>query len=224
MAADSSSEKRPIAIWRFVIPLVILLALTIVLNAAFSMHIANAITLASLVAGIAAVFTATRFAAPLLILSALTWSAHKSELSPITLINNRDQAVEYIFGRSLSEEERERVYSQADRTTRLSLRSDAEKLVLEELGLARTDPRPDGYEQRVETRYEQLRSALTEEEWERRVMRSARRAEQERKGGFFPLETGRESIELYMEYTLETIAIAIWGTLLAFVTALPVSL
>ncbi len=224
MTADSFPEKRPIPIWRFAIPLPILLVLTIVLNAAFSMHIANAITLASLVAGVSAVFTATRFAAPLMILSALTWSAHKSELSPITLINNREQAVEYIFGRSLSDEERERVYDQAARTTRLSLRSDAEKQVLDELGMTRNDARPEGFDQRVETRYEQLRSALTEEEWERRVMRSAKRAEQERKGGFFPLETGRESIELYMEYTLETIAIAIWGTLIAFVAALPVSL
>lgn len=211
-------------IWRFAIPFAVLLTLTIVLNAGFSVHIANAIALAALFAGITAAFTATRLAAPLLILSALTWSANKSELSPITLVNNREQAVEYIFGRSLSEEERERVYEQAARTTRLSLREDAEKQVLSELGLARTDTRPDDIEQQIDARQAQLRSALTEEEWERRVMRSAKRAELERKGGFFPLETGRESIELYLEFTLETIAIAIWGTLLAFVAALPVSL
>lgn len=224
MAADSTPEKKPVPIWRFAIPFVVLLILTVLLNAVFTVHIANAMTLASLTAGVVSVFTATRFAAPLLILSALTWSAHKSELSPITLINNRDQAVEYIFGRSLSEEERERAYDQAERTTRLSLRSDAENQVLNELGIDHTDPKPDGFEQRVETQYTQLRSTLTDDEWERRVMRSAKRAEQERTGGFFPLETRRESIELYLEYTFETIAIAIWGTLLAFVAALPVSL
>lgn len=224
MTADSLVEKRPVPILRFVIPFAVLLVLSVVLNTVFSMHIAHATTLAALVAGVVAVFTASRFAAPLLILGALTWSAHKSELSPLTLIHNRDQAVEYIFGRSLSDEERERVFDQAARTTRLSLRSDAEKQVLDELGLARTEPKPSDFEQRVETQYQQLRSALKDEEWERRVMRTAKRAEQERKGGFFPLETGRESIELYLEYTLETIAIAIWGTLLAFVSALPVSL
>lgn len=224
MAAELFSEKRPTPIWRIAIPLSILLLVTVLLNVAFSVHIASAISLAAFFAGIVAVFTAIRFSAPLLILSALTWSAHKSELSPITLINNRDQAVEYIFGRSLSEEERERVYEQADRTTSLSLRSDAEKQILGEFGLTRTDTKPEGFEQQVDARQAQLRSSLTEEEWDRRVLRSAKRAEHERKGGFFPLETRRESIELYLEFTLETIAIAIWGTLLAFVAALPVSL
>lgn len=224
MTADPVSRKRPAPIWRFAIPLGVLLVLTVVFSVGFAWSIAIAMTLAGVISGIVAVFTAPKFAAPLLILAALTWSAQKSELSPLTLIQNRDRAGEYLFGRSLSEEERGRVHEQAERTTRLSLRSDAERQVRTELELERNDPAPEGFDALVQQRSEQLRSALTDEEWERRVLRSARRAEQQRRGGFFPFVTDRESVMLYMDATLETIAIAIWGTLLAFVAALPVSL
>ena len=224
MTADPVSRKRPAPIWRFAIPFGVLFVLTVVFSAGFAWSIVIAMTLAGVISGIVAVFTAPKFAAPLLILAALTWSAQKSELSPLTLIQNRDRAGEYLFGRSLSEEERTRVYEQAERTTRLSLRSDAERQVRTELELDRSEPGPEGFDALIQQRSEQLRSALTDEEWERRVLRSARRAEHERKGGFFPLVTDRDSVMLYMDATLETIAIAIWGTLLAFVAALPVSL
>ena len=222
--AESSSPKQPTPVWKFAIPFAILLVLSIVLSAAGSVEIGMAMIIAATVAGVVSVFTAPKFAAPMLLLAVLTWSAQKSDLSPITLIQNRDRAGEYLFGRSLTEAEHEQVNRQAERTTRLSLRADAQKQVLEELGLDRTAAKPENFEQLVDTRFELLRSALTEEEWEKRVSRSAARAEHERRGGFFPIETGRESVKLYIDATLETIAIAIWGTLIAFVAALPVSL
>lgn len=222
--AESSSPKQPTPVWKFAIPFAILLVLSIVLSAAGSVEIGMAMIIAATVAGVVSVFTAPKFAAPMLLLAVLTWSAQKSDLSPITLIQNRDRAGEYLFGRSLTEAEHEQVNRQAERTTRLSLRADAQKQVLEELGLDRTAAKPENFEQLVDSRFELLRSALTEEEWEKRVSRSAARAEHERRGGFFPIETGRESVKLYIDATLETIAIAIWGTLIAFVAALPVSL
>lgn len=222
--AESSSPKQPTPVWKFAIPFAILLVLSIVLSAAGSVEIGLAMIIAAAVAGVVSVFTAPKFAAPMLLLAVLTWSAQKSDLSPITLIQNRDRAGEYLFGRSLTEAEHEQVNRQAERTTRLSLRADAQKQVREELGLDRTAAKPENFEQLVDARFELLRSALTEEEWEKRVSRSAARAEHERRGGFFPIETGRESVKLYIDATLETIAIAIWGTLIAFVAALPVSL
>lgn len=222
--ADSSSPKQPTPVWKFAIPFAILLVLSIVLSAAGSVEIGLAMIIAATVAGVVSVFTAPKFAAPMLLLAVLTWSAQKSDLSPITLIQNRDRAGEYLFGRSLTEAEHEQVNRQAERTTRLSLRADAQKQVREELGLDRTAAKPENFEQLVDARFELLRSALTEEEWDKRVSRSAARAEHERRGGFFPIETGRESVKLYIDATLETIAIAIWGTLIAFVAALPVSL
>ncbi len=217
-------QKAPKPIWRFALPFLVLLLLSILFNTLFEMDVAIGLALAAMFAGVSALFTAPKFAAPLLILAALTWSAHKSQLSPLTLLQNRDRAGEYIFGRSLNDEERERVFEQAERTTRLSLRSDAERQVLDELSLSRIDTKPDGFDQMVDQQFNQLRSALTDEEWEHRVRRTAKRAEHERKGGFFPIETSKESVELYLDATLETVAIAVWGTLIAFVTALPISL
>ncbi|MCA9275998.1 MAG: ABC transporter permease subunit [Phycisphaerales bacterium] len=222
--AESSSPKQPTPVWKFAIPFAILLVLSIVLSAAGSVEIGLAMIIAATVAGVVSVFSSPKFAAPMLLLAVLTWSAQKSDLSPITLIQNRDRAGEYLFGRSLTEAEHEQVNRQAERTTRLSLRADAQKQVLDELGLDRTAEKPENFDQLIEARYELLRSALTEEEWDKRVSRSAARAEHERRGGFFPIETGRESVKLYIDATLETIAIAIWGTLIAFVAALPVSL
>lgn len=216
----TTMQNVPKPIWRFALPFLVLLLLSILFNTLFGMEVAIGLALSAMFAGVSALFTAPKFAAPLLILAALTWSAHKSQLSPLTLIENRDRAGEYIFGRSLSAEERERVLEQAERTTRLSLRSDAERQVLEEQGLSRTDSKPEGFDQQ----FNQLRSAFTDAEWDHRVRRTAKRAEHERKGWFFPIETSKESIELYLDATLETVAIAVWGTLIAFVTALPISL
>jgi len=222
--AESIGPKQPIPVWRFGIPLLVLLALSVVLSVAFDMNAGVAVAIAAAGAGVVSVFSAPKFAVPLLILAALTWSAQKSDLSPLTLVHNRERASEYLFGRSLTQEEQQRVDQQAERTTRLSLRSEAEKQVLDELGLTRNDKKPVDFEQRADQRAEQLRSALTGDEWNKRVHRAASRAAHERRGGFFPLETSRKSIMLYLDSTLETIAIAIWGTLIAFVLALPVSL
>lgn len=222
--AESISPKRPAPVWRFAIPLLVLLALTLLLSLASGLNSGTALAIAAVGAGIASVFTVPKFAAPLLILAVLTWSAQKSDLSPITLFENRSRAGEYLFGRSLSEEEHQRVYDQAQRTTRLSLRSEAEQQVLKDLGLNRNDTRPEDFDLLVDQRAVLLRSSLTDEEWERRIGRSASRAAHERRGGFFPIETSKDSIMLYLDATLETIAIAIWGTLIAFVFALPFSL
>jgi phosphonate transport system permease protein len=222
--AEYTSPRRPIPVLRFAIPFAVLLVLTVLLNLSGSVEIAIAMVIAAAAAGVVSLFTTPKLAAPMLILAVLTWSAQKSDLSPITLIQNRDRAGEYLFGRSLSDSEREQVFNQAERTTRLSLRADAEKQVLTDLGLSRTDPKPSDFDALVDQRYKQMRSTLTDEEWDKRVMRMASRAEHERKGGFFPIETGSESIKMYLDATLETVAIAIWGTLIAFVAALPVSL
>ena len=45
----------------------------------------------------------------------------------------------------------------------------------------------------------------------------------EKQGGYFPPETSPKKIKGYMVALLETIAIAIWGTLLALICAIPVS-
>lgn len=216
--------KRPTPIWFFAIPLAVLLVLSVALGVLTPWETGVTVAIAAAGASLAALIWSRKLAVPLLILAVLTWSAQKSDLSPLRLIENRARATEYIFGRTLSDAERERMLDQAQRTTRLRLRSEAEKQVLSELELKPTDKRPEGFDQRVETRTAQLREALTEEEWQRRIHRTATRAERERKGGFFPLETGADSIRLYLDATLETVAIAIWGTLIAFVCALPVSL
>jgi len=224
MVADTRLAPGAMTVARFATPLGVLLLATLGLRAATDWDPSLVVALASAFAALAAAVFSRKLAAPFLILAVLTWSAQKTELNPLRLIENRQRATEYIFGRDLSDADRQRLLEQARRTAELSLHDQARRDVARDLQLTPDEPPPPDFTGRVEDRAELMRAALTDEEWDRRIRKRAAQTERDRRGGFFPIETNPDSLALYSDAILETVAIAIWGTLLAFLAALPAAL
>ena len=141
-------------------------------------------------------------------LGVLFWSWNKSEMDPGVLVQNAQKAQQYLFGRTIEGEEEER------------LRARAERMVL----LRLADTRPGAVSDPDAAVEESLRASVPEEEWNNLVDREYRRIARSAKGGYFPPETGAERVRAYADALLETLAIAIWGTLIAVVAAIPASL
>ncbi|MEO1277400.1 MAG: phosphonate ABC transporter, permease protein PhnE [Planctomycetota bacterium] len=225
MAVDAKPSPPWKPVLRWGVPLAMLLVATIAVSQQTFVELepAIAVAIAAVLAAIVALMTARRLALPLLILAVLSWSGAKSDLDPGLLVQNRERAVEYVFGRNLTDAQIAESYQSAERSLMLSLQRQARLQVTEELGLGIGQARPDGFDTAVAERATQLRNETTLEEWDALVERQARRVQRERSGGFFPPETELGSLRLYADALLETVAIAIWGTLLAMVTALPVA-
>lgn len=221
MAAESASPK-PVLQW--VVPLVVLVGGAAALLSITSLTPSVGVAIAAVLGAAVAMMISRRLAVPLLILAALSWSAGKSELQPGLLVTNGDRAVEYIFGRQLSEDERSVILQRAETTLALRLESDAAKAVdarIADVGLSVSGAERDAM---VAAELDQIRRGISVAEWDRRVSAAASRMARDRTGGFFPPETSPKAIKLYSDALLETIAIAVWGTVLAVLAAAVVAL
>jgi len=167
---------------------------------------------------------ARRAVVAVIALGVLSWAWNKSEIDPGVLVENRHRAAEYVFGRPLDEAQRERLLRQAERTVELTIRADAEDLIRTENGISDLDPIPGDLAPEVEEAIAATRAELGQDDIEERVRRTYVRMARESRGGYFPPETDPERVRGYADALLETVAIALWGTLLAVVTALPAAL
>ncbi|EPR43826.1 phosphonate ABC transporter, inner membrane subunit [Desulfovibrio sp. X2] len=144
-------------------------------------------------------------------------------INPFQLYNKRENAFHYLFGRQLSEMDMAEARRQAERMPEIMLQSQAMQELRKEN--AASTQKMGGYELQkkaealAEKRLKQMpaaeRQQLVDSEYERQV--------DERRGGYFPPDMHKENLVMYGEALLETVAIAIWGTLFAFIAAVPVS-
>ena len=145
-------------------------------------------------------------------------------IQPFEIYNKRQNAFDYLFGRQLTEMDMAEARVQAERLPNIIAYEDAYQAIKKEnreqgkemdaMTLQRTAKKRA--EAVMASRSEAERAQLVEEEY-------ARLADQKR-GGYFPPETRMVKIESYALALIETIAIAIWGTLFAFVWAVPISM
>lgn len=219
---DIAPRQPTSALW-WAIPIGVMIAAVAVLSAATGLEPAVAVAIGAGIAAAASLWKTPKLAVPMLLLSVLSWTGHKSELDPLLLWQNREQAAEYVFGKDLSEEQITRLEEGAERVLNSGLTQRAEQQVREELELAPGDPKPEGYAQQVEQRAAALRSVISAEQWERDKTREVSRQAEQVRGGYFPPETEPGALRGYADALLETVAIAVWGTALAVVIALPVS-
>lgn len=222
--ADDRADPAAKPVWVWAIPLIVLCGTVVVLSGLVGWNALIALSVAAVVAAVAAAVSSRKLVIPMLLVAAMSWSANKSELNPGLLVENRGRAVEYVFGRQLSDAERADLLRQAESTASLGLQQDAERSVMSVLGLKRGDQKPDNFAQQVDVEAERLRSDISLAEWDIRVGQIAERLASDRKGGFFPPETDPKSLRLYLDAILETVAIALWGTALAVLCAAIVAL
>ncbi len=185
----------------------------------------RATTLDDLRPRVAAWQWSVRFVGVIAVLAVLLWSWQLSNIDPLELWKKRQNAREFIFGRPLDSEEVQRARDLAARQLRIMAEQEArEQLVAEHE--VRNEPVPPQprlavlIDQRADTTLAQMPPETREQIFEDEL----RRTLGAQRGGFFPPELEPSKLKLYGEKLLETVAIAIWGTLFAVLASVPAAL
>ncbi len=142
-------------------------------------------------------------------------------MDPFKLIEKKDNAVTYLFGRTLTEFDRKDAMSQAEGMLRtITLEETRHDLVIK---YRNSDRKPSGMEIFKEAgKIVDRELAAKPESYKQEFIRNQyKRILSEKKGGFFPPETGVSNLKEYSMGLVETIAMAIWGTLIAVVLSIP---
>lgn len=159
------------------------------------------------------------------IVSVLVASYRATGMDPGLVWSNREKAAEFVFGRPISDEQRAQARAQAERVPQMMAQQEAARVVREELqSSGERPPREPELRKLVAARAEALLAARPEAEKTAQVEREYEANLAKLRGGFFPPELEASKLKTYWHALLETLAIALWGTLLAVVAALPLGL
>jgi len=167
-----------------------------------------------------------RTALGITIAAILIFSYIRCGISPFKLWNKRQNAFEYFFGRKLDEIDKKTALQQAERLPKTMAMEKARALISKKYDSLPSDQRPDYRQLRKEI--EKLANEILEQQdpaqREKIVREEYLRLLDEKRGGFFPPETHPSCLKSYSMALLETVMMAIWGTLLAVIAAIPLSL
>jgi phosphonate transport system permease protein len=166
-----------------------------------------------------------RFVAVVAVVVVLLWSWRLSGIDPAELWQKRSHAYEFLFGRSLEPEEVARAEALAERQLRIMAEQDARVEILREYEQAgESPPDPQELARLVDERADAALASMDPAARERVLEEEIERNLGAQRGGFFPPEVEPTKLRTYSDALLETVAIAIWGTLLAVVTSVPAAL
>lgn len=142
------------------------------------------------------------------------------------LWQNRGNAKDYLFGKELSEADLAYIEDQAARAANIKAQGMARAFQDNKYRDIPFTEQPSLQEKMKEKDelIEKYLAEMSEEEKGRLRAKTRKAAFEEKQRGYFPPETGWEKIKSYLIALVETIAIAIWGTLLAIMFAVPASL
>ncbi|WP_321494083.1 phosphonate ABC transporter, permease protein PhnE [uncultured Desulfobacter sp.] len=146
-------------------------------------------------------------------------------MSPLKLWENRGHAREYLFGRVLSAQDLAEVEARARRAPNIEAEGLAREYMSNKYRDVPFQEQPDAARKREEREEvkQQILSRMAPRKIENLIKEARRTALKNKKGGYFPPETAWPKIKGYLVALLETVAIAIWGTLLALICAIPIS-
>jgi phosphonate transport system permease protein len=146
-------------------------------------------------------------------------------ISPLKLWENRGNAREYLFGRHLSDQDMADIQAEAQRAPQIEAEGLAREYMSNKYRGIPFSQQP-GVAEKVKEREavkHQLLEQMNEREKKRLKNEVKKHALTQKRGGYFPPETSFPKIKGYTIALVETIAIAVWGTLLALICAIPVS-
>ena len=145
-------------------------------------------------------------------------------IDPLKIYNKRENAFTYLFGRQLTEMDRADARQQAERLPKVIAFEEALQKVKEQYRETGQTASTAMLHKQAEKMAGEILSRQSPAERNRIVQEEYARILDEKKGGFFPPETNPSRLKAYSKALLETIAIAIWGSLLAVLFAIPGSL
>jgi phosphonate transport system permease protein len=109
----------------------------------------------------------------------------------------------------------------AERSIDLGLRQQAEVNVTRRLGLSPQAPRPPEFREQTDAEFMRLKELIPIAEMEAQINDEVERLRSDRAGGYFPPETDPSRIWGYVKSLMETVAMAVWGTLFAVLASVP---
>ncbi|MGD8563392.1 MAG: phosphonate ABC transporter, permease protein PhnE [Desulfarculaceae bacterium] len=145
-------------------------------------------------------------------------------IEPLKLYQKRENAFIYLFGKDLQEKDKKEAMRQAQRMPQIVAAQEARQEVKRQLASRTEKPLPQTMEKMVRDRTDEILANTPEAEKEELIQQEYSRILDDKRGGFFPPETAWPNLASYLAALVETIAIAIWGSLIAVVVALPVSM
>ncbi|VFQ44838.1 phosphonate ABC transporter, permease protein PhnE [Desulfoluna butyratoxydans] len=146
-------------------------------------------------------------------------------IDPMAFIEKRENAATYLFGRELTEFDRKDARIQAENLLKIVATEEAGEELKKRLARSGKEmPLGMAMHKETEALADELLSRKPEAEREAFVEREYRQILRDKKGGFFPPETSPSALSEYGHGLVETIAMAVWGTLLAVVLAIPAAM
>ncbi|CCH47917.1 phosphonate ABC transporter, permease protein PhnE [Pseudodesulfovibrio piezophilus] len=159
-----------------------------------------------------------------LIFAVLVASYISTDIDPFKLYEKRHNAFEYLFGRELNEVDRQSALDQARRLPEIIAFEESYQEVKKRHLAQGQKLDPVAMQREARKIAETRMAAVSPAEREAIVQEEYTRISDEKTGGYFPPETARTHIKEYTIALIETMAIAIWGTLIAFIAAIPMAM
>jgi phosphonate transport system permease protein len=159
------------------------------------------------------------------VVATLVWSYVTTRIDPLGLWSHRQNGIEYLFGRTLSQKEKDYIRQQAARAPEYTAKGEAHGLIADKYDHVPNDQKPsvNAREKEQLKLRDQILANMSEERKTRLIEEEYERLVDSKKGGYFPPETAPPQLASYFDALLETIAIAIWGSILAAISAIPLS-
>lgn len=148
------------------------------------------------------------------------------DINPFKIWNKRQNAFEYLFGHQISEMDAKTALMQAKRLPDIMAFEDARFQIRKEYETLPIKERPQRsiQDKKAQSLAKEILARQKPHEREKIVQEEYIRLLDEKRGGFFPPETDSSRLKLYSVALLETVMMAIWGSLLAVIAAIPFSL
>jgi len=168
----------------------------------------------------------TRTGIAIFVVGILVFSYIWCGISPFKLWDKRQNAFEYLFGRQVTETDKKTAHRQAERLPEIMAFESARVQIAREYTALPANERL-GYDRKNKA-IEKLAKKILEQqdprEREKSIQEEYVRILDEKRGGYFPPETHPSRLKSYLTALLETVMIAIWGSLLSVAAAIPLSL
>ncbi|MUM78841.1 phosphonate ABC transporter, permease protein PhnE [Pseudodesulfovibrio sp. F-1] len=159
-----------------------------------------------------------------LVLAVLAASYISTDINPFKLYEKRQNAFEYLFGRQLTDADERDAMAQAMRLPEIIAFEEAYQEIKAEYVADGRKLETVAIQREAQARADKRLAAMNPAERESLVQQEYERIADEKTGGYFPPVTALSHLKEYSKALIETVAIAIWGTLLAFVAAIPMAM
>ena len=159
-----------------------------------------------------------------IIFAVLIASYISTDIDPFKLYDKRQNAFEYLFGRELNDMDKQSALDQANRLPEIIAFEESYQDIKAEFIASGKDIDTVAIQREAKKRANARIEAMPAAERETLVQEEYARIADEKKGGYFPPETAWSHLQEYLIALIETVAIAIWGTLIAFIAAIPMAM